>query len=54
MWNNPEIHRVLVGRPEGKRSLERLRRREGDNIKMNLRDVGCDTGDWINLAQDRV
>jgi len=32
------VHRVLVGKPEGKRPLGRLRRRWEDNIKMDLRD----------------
>ncbi|KAJ4449073.1 hypothetical protein ANN_00468 [Periplaneta americana] len=45
--------RVLVGRPEGKRPLERTRRRWEDNIKMDLREVGYDDRDWIDLAQDR-
>ncbi|KAJ4429771.1 hypothetical protein ANN_21975 [Periplaneta americana] len=45
--------RVLVGRPEGKRRLWRPRRRWEDNIKMDLREVGCDDREWINLAQDR-
>ena len=44
---------VLVGRPEGKRLLGRSRRRWEDNIKMDLRKVGCDAGDWIDLAEDR-
>ncbi|KAJ4445737.1 hypothetical protein ANN_12422 [Periplaneta americana] len=44
---------VLVGRPEGKRPLGRPRRRWEDNIKMDLREVGYDGRDWINLAQDR-
>jgi len=34
------VHRVLVGRPEGKRSLGRPRRRWEDNIKMDLQEVG--------------
>ncbi|KAJ4450192.1 hypothetical protein ANN_01599 [Periplaneta americana] len=46
-------HRVLVGRPEGKRPLGRPRRRWEDNIKMDLREVGYDDRDWINLAQER-
>ena len=41
-----------MGKPEEKRPLERPRRRWEDNIKMNLRDVGCDAGDWIDLAED--
>ena len=47
------VHRVLVGKPEGKRPLERPRRRWGDNIKMDLQEVGGGCGDWIELAQDR-
>ena len=48
------IYRVLVGKPEGKRPLGRLRRRWEDNIKMDLQEVGCCGGmDWIDLAQDR-
>jgi hypothetical protein len=45
--------RVLVGKPEGKRPLERPRRRWEDNIKMNLQEVGCGTMDWIEVDQDR-
>ncbi|KAJ4443164.1 hypothetical protein ANN_04814 [Periplaneta americana] len=46
-------YRVLVGRPEGKRSLGRPNRRWEDNIKMDLREMGYDDRDWIKLAQDR-
>ena len=46
--------RVLVRRPEGKRSLGRLRRRWEDNDKMDLREVGCDAWNWINVNRDRV
>ena len=47
------VHRVLVGKPEGKRPLGRPRRRLEDNIKMDLQEVrgGCE--DWMELAQDR-
>ena len=45
--------RVLVGKPEGKITLGRPRRRWEDNIKMDLRAVGCDPGDWMSLAEDR-
>jgi hypothetical protein len=48
------VYRVLVGRPEGKRPLERPRRRWKDNIKMDLREIGVDGANWIRLAQDRV
>ncbi|KAJ4438220.1 hypothetical protein ANN_14159 [Periplaneta americana] len=53
MGESRNAYRVLVGRPEGNRSLGRPRRRWEDNIKMDLREVGCDGRDWINLAQDR-
>ena len=46
------VHRVLVGKPEGKRPLWRPRRRWEDNIKMDLQEVGG-IGDWVELAQDR-
>jgi hypothetical protein len=45
--------RILVGKPEDKRPLRRPRHRWGDNIKMDLRDIGWDGMDWIGLAQDR-
>jgi hypothetical protein len=45
--------RILVGKPEGKRPLGRTRCRWMDNIKMDLRDIGCDGIDWIDMAQDR-
>jgi len=47
------VYRVLVGRPEGKRPLGRSRRRWEDNIKMDLREVGCWGMDWIELAEGR-
>ncbi|KAJ4439606.1 hypothetical protein ANN_07734 [Periplaneta americana] len=46
-------YRVLVGRLESKIPLARPRRRLEDNIKMDLREVGYNDRDWINLAQDR-
>jgi hypothetical protein len=46
-------YRILVGKPEGKRPLQRPKRRWVDNIKMDLREIGWDTMDWIDLAQDR-
>jgi hypothetical protein len=47
------VYRVLVGKPEGKRPLGRIRRRWDDNIKMDLQEMGCGGMDWIELAQDR-
>ena len=46
------VHRVLVGKPEGKRPLGRPRRRWEDNIKMDLQEVRGGCGDWIELAED--
>jgi hypothetical protein len=42
-----------VGKPEGKRPLGRPRRRWVDNIKMDLREIGRDGVDWMDMAQDR-
>ena len=47
------VHRVLVGKPEGKRPLVRPRLRWEDNIRMNLQEVRGSCGDWMELAQDR-
>ena len=47
------VYRVLVGKPEGKRSLGRPRRRWVDNIRTDLQEVGCGYMDWIGLPQDR-
>jgi hypothetical protein len=47
------VHRVLVGKPEGKRPLGRPKRRWEDNIKMDVEEVGGCSGDWMELAQDR-
>ena len=47
------MHRVLVGKPEGKRPLWRPRRRWEDNIKMDLQEVGGSCEDWMEFAQDR-
>jgi hypothetical protein len=47
------VHRVLVGKTEGKRPLGRPSRRWEDNIKMDLQEVGGCCGDWMELAQDR-
>jgi len=47
------VHRVLVGKPEGKRPLGRPRRSWEDNIKMALQEVGEGFEDWRELAEDR-
>ena len=53
MGEDRGVHRVLVGKPEGKRPLGRPRRRWEDNIKMDLQVVGGGRGGWMELAQDR-
>jgi hypothetical protein len=53
MEENRVVHRVLVGKPEGKRLLGRPRRIWEDNIKMDLQEFGGGGGDWMELAQDR-
>jgi hypothetical protein len=47
------VCRLLVGKPEGKRPLERPRRRWIDSIKMDLVEIGVNVVDWIGLARDR-
>jgi hypothetical protein len=47
------VHKVLVGKPEGKRPLGRPRSSWENNIKMDLQEVQCGGMDWIKLAQDR-
>ena len=53
MDQSRNAYRVLLGKPEGKRPLGRPRRRWEDNIKMDLREVGCGPGEWTDLAEDR-
>ena len=53
MEEGRSVHKVLVGKPEGKRPLGRPRRRWEDNIKTELEEVGRGCGDWMELAQDR-
>jgi transcription termination factor 2 len=53
MGETRNAYRILVGKPEGKRPLGRPRRRWVDNIIIDLREIGWDGVDWIDLAQDR-
>jgi hypothetical protein len=53
MGEDSGVHRVLVGKPEGKRPLGRARHRWEDNIKMAFQEVEGGHGDWMELAQDR-
>ena len=53
MGEDRGVHRVLVGKPEGKRPLGTPRRRWEDNIKMDLQEFGRGSGDWMELAHGR-
>jgi hypothetical protein len=53
MGEEINVYKVLVGRPEGKRSLGRPRQRWEDGIRMDLKEIGLGGVDWIRLAQDR-
>jgi hypothetical protein len=48
------VYRVLVGKSKGKRPVGRPRHKWEDNIKMDLREIGIDGANWIQLAWDRV
>jgi hypothetical protein len=52
-WEKRNAYRILVGKPERKRPLGRPRRRWMNNIKTDLRNIGWDGMDWIDLTQDR-
>jgi hypothetical protein len=53
MGEKRNAYRILMGKPERKRPLGRPRRRSVNNIKMDLREVGWDGMDWIDLTEDR-
>jgi hypothetical protein len=54
IWlSNIPFFRVLVGKPEGKRPLERPRRRWANGIRMDIREFGWGIVEWIQLAQDK-
>jgi hypothetical protein len=53
MGEERNVYKDLMGKPEGKRLLERPRRRWEDGIRMDLREIGWGSVDWIQLAQDR-
>jgi hypothetical protein len=53
MGEKRNVYRLLVGKPEGKRPLERPRHRCIDNIKMDILEIGLSVVYWIGLAQDR-
>jgi hypothetical protein len=53
MGEERKFYKVLVGKTKGKRSLGRPRRRWEDGTRMDLREIGLGSVDWIRLAQDR-
>jgi hypothetical protein len=53
MGEKMNAYRIVVRKPEGKRPLGRPRRRWVDNVKIDLREIGWEIMDWIDLAQDR-
>jgi hypothetical protein len=53
MGEKRNAYKILVGKPEGKRPLVRPRRRWVDNIKMDLREIGLDGVEWMDMAQDK-
>jgi hypothetical protein len=53
MGEGSGVHGVLVGRPEGRKTIGKPRCRWEDKIKVDLQEVGRGCGDWMELAQDR-
>jgi hypothetical protein len=53
MGEEMNAYRILVGKPEGKRPLGTPRRRWVDYIKMDIREIGYDGMDWVDVAQDK-
>jgi hypothetical protein len=53
MGEERKVYKALVGKPKGKRPRGRPRRRWEDELRMELREIGWGSVDWIQLAQDR-
>ena len=53
MKEGSRAFKILIGKPTGKRPLGRPRRRWEYNIRMNLEEIGSNTGNWVDSAQDR-
>jgi hypothetical protein len=54
MWKRWDAYRILIRKPEGKKPLRKLKHRQEDNIKMDLKEIGFESMDWIQLTQDVV
>jgi hypothetical protein len=52
MGEDRNVYKVLMGKPEVKRSLGKLRCRWEDGIRMDLREIGCGSAEWIQLGKD--
>jgi hypothetical protein len=53
MVEERNVYKILMGKPEGNRPLVRPRHRWEDGIRMNLRDIGWGSVEWIQFTQDR-
>ena len=53
MEEGRDAFQILTGKPTGKRSLRRPRRRWEDNTRMDLKEIGINTRNWVDSAQDR-
>ena len=52
-WKGMCVLSILAGKPTGKRLLGRLRRKYENNIRMDLKEIGINTRNWVHSAQDR-
>jgi len=53
MGEMTNMYKIFIGKHEGTRPLGRPRRRWKDSIRMDLREIGCESVDWMHPAQDR-
>ena len=53
MEESRNAFKILTGKPTGKRSLGRSRRRLEDNIRKDLEEIGINAENWVDSAQDR-